>query len=318
MSTVNEIVGGSGQQTLPSAEVYERVFEIIYDDAVFDSAIPLRDPRLPSYQSLYAPWSTAVLASKQARQANNRAAPHIWQVTCQYTNQLATNQQNQQQDPELDLPRISWTTNQQQVYRERDLRGFRKCNSAGDPPIPIPPTYESVRVATVKYFVRQKPFGLLSLVNKINSNAFTVDGEFVPVHCCRIADIQCGEPRIERGVVGRDITIQFQIGPQKALGKARDIQYIGFPTTDNTLVKNNVVVGYWIGEMLDQGRREIKAVSPYNILQVIVGEDGSEPVNPSLLNGEGTAIETPVAKNEEVYRFWYDYQEADFSLIRLE
>lgn len=310
---VNLIVGSTGNQQLPGIETYEQVYEIIYDDPVYDSAIPLNDPNLPPYLTQYAPWSAALLVSRTARQNNSRGAPHIWTVTCQYSSQRNNNQQNMNQDPELDLPRISWSSQEVQVYRERDLNGNRKCNSAGEPFIPITPRYESVKVATVRYFVRQKPIGLMELSNKINSNAFIVDGETVQKHCCRIAGIQCGEPRIERGVVGRDITVQFQIGPQKQLGKANYIDQIGLSGT----VQNNITVGYWISESLDRGRRECNSVSPYR-LKLIQDSFGNEPSEPSLLDGEGVSLATPVNVNDEVYRYWFDYEEADFSLIRLE
>jgi hypothetical protein len=311
---VNLIVGSSGNQQLPGIETYEQVYEIIYDDPVYDSAIPLSDPNLPPYQTLYASWSRAVHVARTARQSNSRAAPHVWTVTCQYSSQRNDSQQNMNQDPELDLPRISWTSQEVQVYRERDLNGNRKCNSAGEPFIPITPRYETVKVATVRYFVREKPIGLMELVNKINSNAFVVDGESVYKHCCRIAGIQCGEPRIERGVVGRDITVQFQVGPVKQLGKANYIDQIGAAST----VETNISVGYWISESLDRGRREVISTAGGAKLQLIQDSFGNEPSEPSLLDGKGASLTTPVAVNDEVYRYWYDYEEADFSLIRLQ
>lgn len=311
---VNLIVGSTGNQQLPGTETYEQVYEIIYDDPVFDSAIPLSDPELPPYLTQYAPWSLAVHTGRNARQSTNRGSPHVWTVTCQFSSQRNDSQQNMNQDPELDLPRISWSSQEVQVYRERDLNGNRKCNSAGEPFIPVTPRYETVKVATVRYFVRQKPAGLMELVNKINSNAFVVDGESVPRFCCRIAGIQCGEPRIERGVIGRDITVQFQIGPPKQLGKANYISQIGIAAT----VETNVTVGYWISESLDRGRREVKAVAPYDKLQLIQDSFGNEPSEPSLLDGAGVALVPPVPAGDEVYRYWYDYEAADFSLIRLE
>jgi hypothetical protein len=298
---------------LQGQEAYERVFELIFDSPVFNAADVVSNPLLPPLQSLYAPWSAAIHDGRQARHSGGRAAPNIWTVTCRYSSQQNTNQ-NEQRDPELVAPKISWSSSNQQVYRERDRRGKKKCNSAGDPFIPITPTYESIKVATVKYFVRTKPAGLLDLVNKINSNPFTVDGEYVAKNCCRIADIQVSEPRIERGVVGRDITVQFQIGPTKTLNKAGDVIGVGFTAN----VEQTKTVGYWIPESLDRGRREIKAISPYNILIPVVTRDGSEPTEPSLLDGQGVALDPPVADGSEVYRYWYDYEEADFSLIRLQ
>lgn len=311
---INLIVGSTGSQQLPGTETYEQVYEIIYDDPVFDSATPLNDPELPPYQSQYAPWSLALHTGRTARQSTNRGSPNIWTVTCQFSSQRNDSQQNINQDPELDLPRISWSSQEVQVYRERDLNGNRKCNSAGEPFIPVTPRYETVKVATVRYFVRQKPIGLMELVNKINSNSFVVDGEAVPQFCCRVAGIQCGEPRIERGVIGRDITVQFQIGPPKRLGKANYISQIGIAAT----VETNVTVGYWISESLDRGRREVKAVAPYDKLQLIQDSFGNEPSEPSMLDGAGVALVPPVAAGNEVYRYWYDYEAADFSLIRLE
>jgi len=310
---INEIVGATASYTLQGQETYERVFELIFDSPVFNAGDVISHPLLPPLLSLYSPFSFAVHDGRQARHTGGRAAPHIWTVTCQYSTRQDTNQ-NEQRDPELVAPKISWTTSNQQVYRERDRRGKKKCNSAGDPFVPITPTYEAIKVATVKYFVRTKPTGLLDLVNKINSNTFTVDGEYVAKHCCRIADIQVSEPRIERGVVGRDITVQFQIGPTKTLNKAGDVIGVGFTAN----VEQGKTVGYWIPETLDRGRREIKSVPPYNTLVPVVGRDGNEPVEPSLLDGQGVALEPPVSDGAEVYRYWYDYQEADFSLIRLQ
>jgi hypothetical protein len=310
---INEIVGASASVNLQGQETYDRVFELIFDDPVFNAGDVINNPLLPPLLSLYSPFSSAIHDDRQARHSGGRASPNIWTVTCRYSTRQNTNQ-NEQRDPELLAPKISWATSNQQVYRERDRRGKKKCNSAGDPFIPITPTYEAIKVATVKYFVRNKPAGLLELNNKINSNTFTVDGEYVAKNCCRIADIQVSEPRIERGVTGRDITVQFQIGPTKTLTKAGDVIGVGFTAN----VEQGKTVGYWIPETLDRGRREIKSLPPYTNLVPVVGKDGNEPVEPSLLDGQGVALEPPVSDGAEVYRYWYDYQEADFSLIRLQ
>ena len=263
--SVNRIVGSTASVTLPAQESYEETYELIYDEPVFDASVVVNDVRLPAYGTMYAGWSAAILIGKQARQSTNRGSPNLWTVTCQYSNQRLNDQDNRQKDPEQKAVRISWSTTQIQVFRERDIRGKCKCNSAGDPPIPVTPTYEKIRVATVKYFVRTKPAGLLDLANKINSNAFYVDGEYVPVHCCRVASIQCSESRIENGVNGRDITIQFEIGPQKTLNKATDVALVGGAAT----VENNKVIGYWVSEMLDQGMRECRSVSPYDLIPIL-------------------------------------------------
>ena len=119
-SECNEIVGATGNATIQGVESYQRVFEIIYDDAVWDSTIPLTDARLPAPGSAYSYGSTALHVSRQARQSSNRGSPNHWTVTCQFSTQQTTDQQDPQQDPELRAPRISWATNQSQIYKERD------------------------------------------------------------------------------------------------------------------------------------------------------------------------------------------------------
>ena len=133
--SVNRIVGSTASVTLPAQESYEETYELIYDEPVFDASVVINDVRLPAYFSMYAGWSAAVLISKQARQSTNRGSPNHWTVTCQYSNQRLNDQDNRQQDPEQKAVRISWSTTQIQVFRERDIRGKRKCNSAGDPQI---------------------------------------------------------------------------------------------------------------------------------------------------------------------------------------
>lgn len=312
-----ELTGGSGTLSITGNQSYERVFEVHYDEPIYDANIVARHPGLPPMGALYAPWASAQLVDISARQNANRAAGHHWTITCRYSTQqrdLGQNPDDQNLDPEERAPRISWSTRQVQVFRERDIRGKKKCNSAGDPFIPQKPTFESIRVATVRYFVRQKPAGLLALHNCINSNEFTVDGELVKRHCCRIADIQCSEFRIDRGVRGRDITIVFEIGDPKTLSGASDITGVGSLATVNT----NLTVGYWVSESLDRGRREWDTdVSPA-MVKDIIGPDKNQPMEPSLLDGSGGALLPPVPDGFEVYRIWYDYPSKDFSLIRLQ
>lgn len=312
-----ELTGGSGTLSITGNQSYERVFEVYYDEPIFDANIVARHPLLPAIGSSYAPWAAAQLVDISAKQDQNRGAGHHWTITCRYSTQqrdLGQNPDDQNQDPEERAPRISWSARQVQVFRERDLRGKKKCNSAGDPFIPLKPTFESIRVATVRYFVREKPAGLLGLHNCINSNKFTVDGEVVEINCCRIADITVSEYRIERGVRGRDITIQFEIGDQKTLSGASDITGVG----PFAVVNTNRTVGYWVADSLDRGRREWDDnVAPAKVKNII-GPDKNEPMEPSLLDGSGGAILPPVPDGVEVYRIWYDYPAKDFSLIRLQ
>lgn len=314
--TFGELPGGSGTLNNTGVQTYERIFEIYYDDPIMDANIVARHPLLPTFGSQYAAWAPAQLVSISARQDSNRAAGHHWTVTCQYNSQQGGQDQNpdeQDLDPELRSVKISWTAKQVQVFRERDLRGKKKCNSAGDPFVPMKPTFESIRVATIRYFVRTKPAGLLQLHNCINSNQFTVDGETVKEHCCRIADIQVGEYKIDRGVRGRDITIQLEIGAEKTLPWTSDVAGVGPTATTN----QNVTVGYWIAESLDRGRREYDFAT--GKVRQIVGPDKNEPMEPSLLDGQGFAITPlPVTDGEEVYRIWYDYEAKNFSTIRFQ
>ncbi|MFN9375003.1 MAG: hypothetical protein ACK6D3_24255 [Planctomycetaceae bacterium] len=314
-STITEITGGSGSFAMPGTESYERVFEIYYDTPQFNATEVLADPRLPQAQEPYAQGSSAVHLSRSARQNNNRGAPHHWTVTCSYSTQVSSNQAQPQfnQDPEVQAPRISWSTNAIQVTLENDRRGKKKCNSAGDLFRPGKAHYESVRICTIRYFVRQKPAGLLSLHNCINKTAFTVDGEQVEQHCARVADVQVGEERYERGVRGRDIMVQIEIGPSMLLPNASDVKDVGATST----VQANKRLGYWIANTLDRGRQVLGPLGAGpDVLQTYYGPDGVEPAEPIHLDGKGKALPTPVKDGDEVYRYWYDYREVEFTDIR--
>jgi hypothetical protein len=204
---------------------------------------------------------------------------------------------------------MSWVTNRTQRYDDRSISGSKICNSAGDPPIPGMPFIEPLKVCTIKYFVRLKPAGLMDLVGTINNSPFTVDGEYVPTGCGMVADIQVGEYRVERGVVGRDITCQLEIGPQKTLAKAKSVAL----TTTGT-VETNLTVGYFKFVFVDRGRRESDGAGG---LRIIKNSDGTEPFEPSLLDGSGVALSLPVADGAEVWRYYERYESADFNLIRI-
>jgi hypothetical protein len=55
-----------------------------------------------------------------------------------------------------------------------------------------------------------------------------------------------------------------------------------------------------------------------DVLQTYYGPDGVEPAEPIHLDGKGKALPTPVEDGDEVYRYWYDYQEVEFTDIRFE
>ena len=313
---VKEISGAGGSLNVDGEERYTREFSIIFDDGY--TATPLEVMTLPEMPAAWSPHPASARSfciGVKCSQDRDRGRFNIWTATCEYSEKIPPNVDlndlfaGQGQDPELRLPRMSWVTNQSQVYRDRDIAGSKICNSAGDPPIPGMPQYEASKICTIKYFVRLKPAGLMELVNTINSSPFTVDGEYAAERCARIADIQVGEYRVERGVTGRDITCQIEIGPPKTLAKSK---YIALTTGGS--VETNNVVGYFVPAFLDRGRRQYDGASG---LKIITNADGTEPLEPSLLNGSGVVLSMPVADGSEVWRYYYPYQSADFNLIRI-
>lgn len=316
-TTVTEITGASGNLTVTGEARYTREFEIFFDDGIVPSPRQVCTlPQMPAAWSAHPDDPRSFCVAVSARQDTDRARANHWIATASYSEKTPSNTNSledlfsgQGQDPEVRLPRVSWATNRIQVYRDRDINGHKICNSAGDPPIPGLPQYESVSICTIKYFVRIKPSGLRSLVNCVNAAPFTVDGEYVPTHCGMVADIQVGEYRVEKGVVGRDITCQIEIGPERTLAKAK---YISL-TTSGT-VETSKQVGYFVTTFLDRGRRQYDGSSG---LEVITNADGNEPLEPSLLNGSGVALSAPVAAGSEVWRYYYPYTATNFNLIRI-
>lgn len=317
---VVEVPGASLTLNVDGTEEGTRVFRLFYDGTNQNPYAVATDTLLPAAWSNHPNSQRAKCQEMSVQQDSDPARGNVWVATAKYSSKIPAGISlsdlfaGQSQDPEFKLPRISWATNQQQVYRDIDLAGFRKCNSAGDPLLNAQAQFESTKILTTKYFVRQKPAGLLDLVNKINNAPFTVDGEFVPERCARVIDIQVGDPRLEKGVLGRDISAQIEIGPQRTLPKAK---YIGL--TSGGSVETNKQVGYWVSVALDRGKRQydatVKSGAPG--LKIITSDDGMEITEPALLDGAGVALATPVAVGSEVYRYWYDYVAADFTAIRM-
>lgn len=315
---VTEITGQSGRLHVDGTRRYQRVFEVFFDSVVMNPYEVCTLSQLPAAQSPHPHDSGSFCVGVEAKQDSDRARGEHWIVTFDYSERQASSVEDlfsgQGQDPELRQVDVSWQSNQIQRFSEYDYEGFRICNSAGDPPVRPEPYFEPVKICNLKYFVRYKPAGLMELVNCINANSFTIDGEYVAEKCARVADISVTPYGVTRGVIGRNISVTLEIGKTKSL-KANSVVWVG----SSALTPSTQTLGFWEPAFLDRGRRVYDSTlnGGSGGLATVTNDDGTIPDEPALLNGKGVALTKPVAQGSECWRFYSRYQPIGFELIRL-
>lgn len=317
---IAEISGGSGQLNVNGQRTYVRRFRLIFDSPVSNATAVIQNPLLPAAYSLYPGDPYAVLVSSSAQQDGDPGRANVWTVTCNYADArtvgdaLEQNSQSgnqfDQQDPEVPIL-ISWSSRDQQTFREVDLNGKLKCNSAGEPVQNVQPDVETFRVATIKYFARQKPADFAKYVNYINSASFTIDGETAEEECARIVSIAVGEYVFKRGVLGRDITIVIEIGePTDNSVRQQSVERVN-PNAGAGTIQTETMPPFR-GQFLDQGFSEISPTT--GKLTRIQLTDGSLAAQPYPL-ASGFKLTSPVDPAQFVYRTYQRFKKVDFSTI---
>jgi hypothetical protein len=315
---IAEITGGNGSLNVNGQRSYVRRFRLVFDNPVYDANAVIRNTLLPAAYSLYPGDPYAVLVSSSAQQDGDPGRGNLWIVTCNYADartvgdalEQSSQSGNQfdQQDPEVPIL-ISWSSREQQVFREVDLDGKLKCNSAGEPMQNVAPDIETFRVATIKYFTRQKPDNFAKYVNYINSEEFTVDGETAEAECARIVSVTVGDYVFKRGVLGRDITVVIEIGdPTENTVRQQGVDKVN----PNAGAFVTAVLPAFRGNFLDQGYSEISPTT--GKLTRIQLQDGSLAAQPFAL-ASGFKLATPVDPQFFVYRTYRRFKQVDFNTI---
>ena len=179
---LKEIGPSSCKLHIDGTRKYTRVFLIDFDGPITNPKYVAELPELPAAGQPHPNDPLSYCVGTNPKSDSDPGRQDRWTVEVEYSERVNNFNlddflSGQSQDPELRIPDIEWGSNQNQLMPVNDRNGFRICNSAGDPPEMPVPVFESSSIATITYFVRQKPSGLMQLVNAVNASPLYFDGE---------------------------------------------------------------------------------------------------------------------------------------------
>lgn len=184
------------------------------------------------------------------------------------------------EDPQFDPAKCEWDTEQfQEPF-------FHAVNSAGDPFDPPAQRDNSRRTVVVKKNLLAVPSWILDFQDAVNVSAFTVDGFTVPKGLAKMQRVSLSDWQVRNGIPYRTVTMVIHLN------------------------KNG-----WKARYLDAGFRQIDPKNPNKRIK-IVNDDGTEPSNPVLLDGEGKVLNPPSFEGA-VFLEYEKYVEADFNVLPL-
>lgn len=255
-----------------------RVFQVETNDKADDALVVLASGSLPAVGSTHPTNSTLFCVDRDAFPKVEDTAT-FWTVVCNYTNE-----NEYSENPLLQPPRFTWTTEKFQVVARKDRNGKGIVNSAGDPFDPPAMKDLNRRIVVMRRNVASVPSWLLDYEDAVNSDAFTIDGFAVGVEKAKCDKVNIGESRTRGGIEFREIVLEIHLSR------------IG-----------------WNLELLDEGFNYLNNDDPRKKLPILdKDEDGNEiegqkVTAPVLLDGNGgilanPSVDTAVFKEFEVSR----------------
>lgn len=205
----------------------------------------------------------------------------IWEVTAEYdtTRELNTVAAS-------DPARITWDSEQFQRPLVEDRNGDAIVNSAGELFADPATIDDSRRVVTVEKNLAVVPTWILDYQDAINSDTFSVDGVSIAIGCAKMQKVTVGPKEERNNTVFRTVT--FTMALQRDTWKLR---------------------------LLDAGYVVKKAAAPTE-REAATMDDGTDPKEPMLLDGNGRPLANPSPANA-VFREFDVYKQRAFSTLPL-
>lgn len=217
----------------------------------------------------------------QRRSADNMGATKVyWVVTCHYSNKLIDN-------PLDDPAEIDSTTEKGSKVFVKDRNGVWVTNSAGllyNPPAEIDDSRVNFRVK--KNVATRPSWYPAGYKDRINSDAFTIDGLSVVIGHAKMQSLALGKVQTRNGVDYRELSLEICVSSE-----------------------------LWDHVLLDSGFEEIDPNNA-NKRRKIVDDSGKEPSEPWPLNGLGRKLANPTAANL-TWRTHHGYLTAVFGNLPL-
>lgn len=255
---LGEIAERRTAKNMQGRRSYSRTFHVSSDsktDTAFDAGSA---SGLPLIGSAYPDDANAFCKSISVACEHGYTG---WLVTCEYDDKFEI----EQNTPENDEVKISFTSElfQEEAWQDKDGNGV--FNSAGDPYNPPLMRDDHRVVARIVKNVTSVPDYVLDFPNVVNSVPFTIKGLLVGARRAKISNVAVSEDQRRNGVKFNTVTIDIQI---KRRGKT------------------------WDREVLDAGFRRLDPSDSTRRIPCL-NDDETEVTEPALLDGAGAQIDDP-------------------------
>ena len=274
-----EIAGSRQATNSEGSRSYTRAFRLITDSKTDGPYEIGSDVNLPVIGSTYPSDGQAYCNNISIVNSDPWQG---WTATYQYSDKRELDED----DPEQDETKISFTGEVYQLPAFRDKDEKAVMNSAGDYFLDPPVTMDdSHLIAKFKTNVKLLPIWVLSYQNAVNSGPITISGLKVAKGLAKMTRLEVSE-RQKRGNI-TFFTVSYELHIKKK--------------------------GHRL-EVLDAGLRQRNASG--GLEDILNDPPGDvEPVTqPVPLDGQGKVITNPTPANSQ-YRYFYLYPELDFTVL---
>lgn len=278
-----------------------RRFRVVYDTVQNDPMQLLQLPECPKVYDQH-PTDRYSVCTKVAPE-QHESSFNIWTIEATYSRQTL-DYESAKENP-LDRRKVvKWDTVEYQRPLIYDVDGKIVCNSAGDPPVPAYQVEDNRVTVSMTYNAEYVPTWIMAYRNAINSAPFSVEGIPIDAKCAKIKKIAVDGWKNELGILYRPVTIAIELREQQ--GPMNTSTGLG-GTIQQT---SGAYIPGFTAAIQDAGYYGLTGGNHFKLL-----ENGLEPAQPLLLNGNGIKLTTPISVGDEYYRP-YDYCRAlDFSVL---
>jgi hypothetical protein len=217
------------------------------------------------------------------RATQKSETPYAWDVEAEYSIEIDKDEKEKQQypNPLTRPPVISWDSQQYEKPVAKDINGDAVMNSANDPYDPPLMQDDARWVISIATNAGVVPTFVLTLNNRVNDTAVTVDGVAFAAKTLKVQGLRIGAVKEENGILFREVSYQLHYRSET-----------------------------WNSKPLDAGFSELVSGDRREILL----DDGTKPSVPWPLNGAGAKLASPTPSTA-VYRDFEIYHATALTVL---
>lgn len=274
--------GRGGENAAPGSSRRTRTFLAKTNSKTDTEESVLNSGLVPvPYVSTLAENPFFLCVSTRAQQKSE--TPYAWDIEAEYSIEIDEDEKQKQQypNPLTRPPVISWDSQQYEKPVDKDINDEAVMNSANDPydpPLMMDDARWVISIATNAGVV---PAFVLTLNNRVNNAAVTVDGIAFAAKTLKVQGLRIGPVKEENGILFREVSYQLHFRSET-----------------------------WNAKPLDAGFSELVSGDRREILL----DDGTKPSVPWPLDGSGAKLAAPTPSTA-VYRDFEIYRTTDLTVL---